>query len=119
MKRTKPFWALFILYALISMACSISGNLRAADGMPTANPFPTITAIPAPTPTPETITCTVAAFEALNLRESPGTSAAVIRTLKPGDVLTILPTPPQGNWIYIRYGEIEGWINNKYCEVKP
>jgi uncharacterized protein YgiM (DUF1202 family) len=78
--------------------------------------IPHATAQPAQSPTPETVTCTVTAFEALNLRSAPGTSAAVITTLAHGDLLTILPEPAQDNWIYVRAGDHQGWINQTYCK---
>ena len=66
--------------------------------------------------TPAQLTCTVTAFEALNLRDAPGTSAAVIGTLKHGDLLTILPYPAQGDWIRVTAGGFDGWINQNYCK---
>lgn len=69
-----------------------------------------------PSPTAEAITCTVTAFETLNLRAQPGTSAAVIAVLKRGEVVTILPHPSQENWIPVTAGGLHGWINSNFCK---
>lgn len=73
---------------------------------------------PSQTPTAESITCTVTAFETLNLRAQPGTSAAVIAVLKRGEVVTLLPHPSQKNWIPVTAGGLSGWINSNYCKGK-
>ena len=62
--------------------------------------------------------CIVTAFEALNLRATPGTEAAVIAILKHGDQLTILPDPAQGIWIRVQSDGRAGWINSNYCKEK-
>lgn len=95
--------------AILTMGCTL------ANGATSQLPYSTDQ--PAQVSQAETYTCTVTAFEALNLREAPGTSAAVIATLKHGDVLTILPQPAEGNWIYVRAGDREGWINQNFCEL--
>lgn len=98
-----------LLMLLIIPACTMSNHAGSQLSDPTVQPVGTLT--------PKSIMCTVTAIEALNLRDAPGTSAAVIGTLKHGDLLTILPRPAQGNWIYIRAGEREGWINKNYCKL--
>lgn len=64
-------------------------------------------------------TCTVTAALALNLRAGPGTSYAVLDTLKRGDILTLLPQPAHDLWIAVRAQELEGWVHSTYCERKP
>ena len=104
---------LFLLLSLLALACS-------------ATAYTPITATETRTaPTPAQLvstekamlaTCTVTAFETLNLRASPGTAEAVKAVLSNGDQLTILPDPPQGAWIHVRAGDLTGWINSKYCK---
>lgn len=107
---------LILLFCLVP-ACTIT-NTAAQLPQPTGQPTQqTPTDQPAQLATPETITCTVTAAEALNLRESFGTSGKIIVTLKHGEVVTILPHPAQGNWIAVRTESgREGWINQIYCE---
>lgn len=64
-------------------------------------------------------TCTVTAALALNLRDQPGTSAAVIGTLQYGEILTILTHPAQGLWISVEAHGVQGWVNSIYCERNP
>ncbi|MDX9690748.1 MAG: SH3 domain-containing protein [Alphaproteobacteria bacterium] len=102
---------ILLLQVLPFLACTLTNGAAA--------PLPTATDEPAqvlPTVTPKAITCTVTAFEALNLRQSPGMSSAVIAVLRNGDLLTILPQPAQGKWILVRAGGLEGWIHSNYCE---
>jgi uncharacterized protein YgiM (DUF1202 family) len=104
---------LFVM-ALSAMACTLISGASAqlpASTVEPLKPKQTAQVIEA-----EAITCTVTALEALNLRQSPGTSSAVIATLKHGDLLTILPQPAQGVWIPVRAGDLEGWIHSNYCE---
>lgn len=99
------------LMAFLLLGCTLANG--ASSQLPHATEKPAQLSKPS---TPETITCTVTAFEALNLRSAPGTSAAVITTLAHDDLLTILPQPAQGNWIYVRAGDHQGWINQTYCK---
>jgi len=99
---------LILLVAPLLLGCTL------ANGASTQLPY--ATDYPSQPLTPETALCTVTAFESLNLRSAPGTSAAVIATLKHGDLLTILPDPAHGNWIYVRAGELQGWVNQNYCK---
>lgn len=100
------------LFPLVLLACTLT-----AYTTPTATETRTVpkTAQPAPTDLP---VCIVTAFETLNLRETPGTNAAVIAILKHGDQLTILPGPAQGVWIYVKAQDRAGWINSNYCKGK-
>src|SRR5690242_18984856 len=70
-----------------------------------------------PTATLENIDFIASATEALNLRTGPGTFAPVIRVLKNGEVMNILPHSDQGNWIPVQTKDSEeGWINSNFCE---
>lgn len=112
MKKTLPL----ILLALLSMACSLLNQLPTPGGMnnvtETARPSlsPTITST-----TPAQV-CTVTA-EHLNLRNGPGMEWGSIAILNNGETVTILSEPAQGsNWINVRVGRHEGWINQIFCE---
>jgi uncharacterized protein YgiM (DUF1202 family) len=107
---------LFVM-ALSAMACTLtSGASAQLPQLPASTAEPIKPKQTAQVIEAKETTCTVTALEALNLRESPGTSSAVIATLKHGDLLTILPQPAQGVWIPVRAGDLEGWINSNYCE---
>jgi len=108
---------ILLLLVLPALACTLTNGTTAQEPSQSAE---TIKAIKPPQLAPSEMaipaSCTVTAIEALNLRESPGTSAEVIATLSHGDLLTILPHPAQGVWIPVRAGDREGWINSNYCE---
>lgn len=102
------------LLVLPLLACTLTEGAAAQLPAPTDQPTQAIQI--AQVVTAEPITCTVTAIETLNLRDAPGTSAAVIAVLKHGDRLTILPHPNEGNWIRVKTETREGWINSNYCE---
>lgn len=55
-----------------------------------------------------------------NLRERPGTTSAVIKELKQGEVLALISRTPVGPWynvIHVR-SSTEGWINGNTIRVK-
>ena len=106
----KPIYLLIALLAFPALACTSSAAQLTHPTDQPAQLAPTETAIPA--------TCTITAFETLNLRAGPGTAEAVKAVLSKGDQLTILPDPPQGAWIHVRAGDLTGWINSKYCKGK-
>ena len=103
------FWG--FLLALSLLACTLTDGAK--DHLAIQTPKPTQTAQAAQD---EPITCTVTALETLNLRATPGTSAAVTAILNNGEEITILPHPTQGNWIRVQTDKGEGWINQTYCE---
>ena len=100
-----------ILLVLPLLACTLTNG--AAAHVVTQTPKPTQTA---QVIEEKPITCTVTALEFLNLRDAPGTSAAVTAILTNGEILTILPHPTEGNWIRVRTERGEGWINQTYCK---
>lgn len=104
---------LYLLLPLLVLACSWT--------TPTPRP-PTKARLVANT-TQATATeqagCTVTALETLNLRAAAGTSSAVIAILTHGEVVSILPTSAQDNWIPVHTASgLDGWINSKYCKGK-
>lgn len=105
---------LVFLLVLPALACTLTNGVTAQIPASTAGPSKPVR--PAQVIEAEADTCTVSASNALNLREAPGTSSAVIAILKHGDLLTILPQPAQGVWIPVRAGQLHGWINSNYCE---
>lgn len=112
----KRLYFLILLLPLL-LACAIT---QEAITVPTAKPSPTDKpSKPSPTAqalAPRLIACTVTALETLNLREAPGTSAAVIAVLRHGEILTILDDQPVGDWIHVQRGDRTGWINSNYCK---
>lgn len=118
MKQNKTLWVLFVLYAVISMACSLPGGLSHAAQVPTALPSPSITPVPVPTPTGTRAVqvCTVTATH-LNMRETPGMNAAVITVLNSGEVVTLDPTEAaQASWVFVTARGLDGWINQNFCK---
>ena len=109
MKKT---FSLLLCLSLLALACFATAYPPATA---TETRAATKTAQLSPTAAP---LCIVTAFEALNLRATPGTQAAVIAILKHGDQLTILPDPAQGIWIRVRIDDRAGWINSNYCKGK-
>ncbi len=99
-----------VLLVLTALAC------KAQAPTPPSSPTQIRAAIkPAQIIQAPTLTCTVTALEALNLREGPGTDSEVIAVLAHGELVTILDKKPQGNWIHVRATRHIGWINSTYC----
>jgi uncharacterized protein YgiM (DUF1202 family) len=105
---------LLMFAPLLALACSLTN----AAAVLTVDPTETLTLSPAPSGTPAPSVCVVTA-EVLNMRESPGIDSPVKDWLKGGDVVTILPDPPSGNWIRVQQtADRNGWINSIFCERK-
>jgi len=96
------------LALLLSAVCPVSGALVAS----TATPPPVLTAEPTLTLPAPAVMCIVTA-DRLNVRPSPSADKAAVAWLSKGDVVEI--TGRNGEWLEI----VAGWINAKYCEVKP
>ncbi|MBX3036757.1 MAG: SH3 domain-containing protein [Anaerolineales bacterium] len=62
------------------------------------------------------ITCTVTAFQTLNVREAPTMQSAVIAVLKHGEIVNILPDDIEKVWLKIQTQNVTGWIHSNYCE---
>lgn len=109
---------LFILFALFSLACTLTNALPRPGSM--TEPTEAHTPSPHPTGTSTTAAqvCTVTA-EHLNLRSGPGLTWGAIAILNNGETVTILSEPAQGsNWINVQAGGMNGWINSYYCKGK-
>ncbi|MEP0806734.1 MAG: SH3 domain-containing protein [Chloroflexota bacterium] len=82
----------------------------------TAAPTETVTLSPAPSETPTATAaptaCRVIAWT-LHVRRGPGIEYVVTAWLSRGETVTVLRS--SGGW----YETPGGWINSKYCEVKP
>lgn len=108
-----------VVLALTLLACTFTPRVPTAGEA--SEPFPTER--PAPITSTETeaapITCRVTAAEALHLRNAPSTEGTVLAWLAHGEILTLSPTPPRGDWVKVTTAEgVPGWVNSKYCEVR-
>ncbi len=62
-------------------------------------------------------TVTITAYGLVNLRSGPGMNYAITGQLDAGDRLPVIGRSGQGNdWLYVRGGEVEGWV--AYFTVK-
>lgn len=116
---------LVCILALLLTACADLANYNPYAALytptPSSTPAATVTAtaafhdgMPIGTPTPPVL-CTVIVSEALNLREGPGTSYAVIGYLSPGDILEI--TQQAQGWDYVTTPTgAAGWVNSSFCQ---
>lgn len=111
-----------LVLVIILTSCSPLDGLQIAS--PTATAAPTGTQAPqiqpSPTPSPSPITCTVTTgYQAgtLNMRSGPGTSWAVLRVLIEAESLQVTR---RGAWLQVidTHGA-RGYVNSKYCKVKP
>jgi single-stranded DNA-binding protein len=77
----------------------------------TATPVPPATASPEPTKTEMPNVARVTA-EVLNVRRGPGTSYAVITTVRRGSTLIVLEQDSPGDWLRVRLPDdgTEGWV---------
>ena len=109
-----------------------SAVLGATDPEPTAvlpatsdAPAPSVQAPPAaspveaipPTAEPATSPVTFQIRELTNLRAEPGPDAPILKVLTAGNEILILgetqTAPDGGVWAKVRFGEQEGWLNNR------
>ncbi|WP_342150772.1 SH3 domain-containing protein [Methylorubrum sp. SB2] len=59
--------------------------------------------------------------DVLNVRKYPTTDARIIGMIPP-DGRGIIPTGERnGNWVFVRYGKVEGWVSRRfvYPETPP
>ena len=58
--------------------------------------------------------------ESLNLRANPGANQALVTKLRRDTQVTLLGktqvTPDGGQWVKIRAGKHEGWVNQKFLK---
>lgn len=102
---------IILLIPLLAVTCMSSAiNINETE---TARPA---AASPSPSSTPGAAVCTVTADQSLNLRRAPGIDAEIIAWLGAGEVVTILPGEPSGQWVKVRAGNLFGWINSNYCK---
>ncbi len=104
------------LIPLLALACTLTAAPAQTTAETSAAIKPAQLAQLATAQTAIPANCTVIALKTLNLRAMAGTSSPVIAILKHGDQLTILPDPPQGNWIHVQAQDHTGWINSNYCK---
>lgn len=109
---------LLILFALSSLACTLTNALPRPGNTPKPTEANTLSPYPTGTSTTAAQVCTVTA-EHLNLRSGPGLTWGSIAILNNGETVTILSEPTQGsNWINVHAGGLNGWINSHYCKGK-
>jgi len=86
---------------------SVAATLTAhPSGTPTAEPTATQTQPPTATACQPTVTADVNA----NVRSAPGTSHAVIGSLRQGQSAHVVATDETATWWYIKLGGGHGWI---------
>lgn len=131
MKKLSIVLAIFFL-VLASLACGSKAEEWQMRGWtvtpsPTANtqatqtPYiveitntPAPTELPTVTPNPTAISyLCVTANEAVNLRPSPDASYYPIDPLKNGTKVEDLGAR-DGNWVFVKVGDKQGWINGEY-----
>lgn len=112
-----------LIVPLIAMACGFSRSafvVLPTEQLPSPSPPVEATKTQSRTPPTQEPTheCTVTA-KSLHLRASPGLDGIVIAWLNAGDILTIQPDQPSGNWIRVQTDDQTGWINSNYCKEIP
>ena len=92
---------------------------------PTAAPTATATPTAAPTEEPKAKTTYVAGVtdrgtvtaSTLNMRKSASTSASIVYTLKKNDDVEILGATADLEWLYVKYGNYEGYCSIEYIQA--
>ncbi len=83
--------------------------------LPVGNKIPTFT----PTTTPQPAICEISTgypAGVVNVRACAGVDCAILTQANEGDRLTVLAP---GAWVKVQSGDTTGWVNSKFCEVKP
>ena len=110
---------LFLLLAFGALFAAIGWQYASADAKGQGGASPTQTAQASPMPTVET--CKVITGidgGTVNLRACPGAACgAVLDILTEGASLDIITA---GEWMNVTTDSgVTGWLNKKYCEVRP
>lgn len=110
-----------IIVILLCLALFIWSRFTKPKEAASDTPTPTQTSAPAQTegteaptaaPAPVTYVVKTESGDGLNLREGPGTDAAIITAMEEGSVVTVLET--QDNWAYVSIGDLTGWCSMDY-----
>lgn len=65
----------------------------------------------------ENYTATVTALQGVYMRKGPSTSYAAIGVLGQGETVTVMGSDSEDeNWLYVRYGDTNGYVNGAYLE---
>ncbi len=114
---------IFRLLAILALAslCGVAGFYAMSANAKGNNdpPAPTASAMPSPTANPETCKVITGIDKGtVNLRACAGAACgAVLDILTEGASLDIITA---GEWMNVTTARgVAGWINSKYCEVKP
>ena len=121
---------LLSLLVVASLACQVqSTTIPTSPPAATAGILATVTrsqfsptllpvgnTIPTNTPAPACTIRTGVEGGAVNIRACAGVDCAILTQATEGDLLTVLAP---GAWVKVQAGEVTGWVNSKFCEVKP
>lgn len=110
-------------------------TLPAAAASPTATATPTSTRIPfTPTPTitpflysspTPTITPTYSGYcegqvtpeSNLNMRQGPGTSYGLVRSIPAGSEVTVEAYSADSTWLYVSFEDEQGWVSTEFVTI--
>ncbi len=53
----------------------------------------------------------------VNIREIPDINGKIIASLKAGDEASGIGRSSESTWIYIEYGDINGWVSSELVEI--
>jgi len=115
MKKAIPLFLLLLVAAFYVVGVRAL-HVRATQSVVHHPPTPTVTTVPPPFPT--CIVTTGIAGGTVNLRECQGAACgAVLDILTEGASLDIITA---GEWMNVTTDSgVTGWLNKKYCEVRP
>ena len=75
--------------------------------------------IVSPTVTLSPVQSAVTTVNNLNLRQGPGTTHSIIRSLLNGTSVVRLGTNANGSWSFVRIGSQYGWVSTTYLRILP
>lgn len=108
---------IILLLVLPLLACTLTNASSIANPSKPALDDSTPQTIKRPQVTKaDSITCTVTAFQTLNVREIPSMQSAVIAVLQHGEIVTVLADDVENVWWKIQTQNVAGWIHSNYCE---
>lgn len=53
----------------------------------------------------------------VNIREIPDIEGEIVDSFKPGDEANGVGRTPDGTWIFIEYGDTNGWVPSELVEI--
>jgi LPXTG-site transpeptidase (sortase) family protein len=100
---------------VVRVTTPVAAILEAMSSTPT--PVPGSTIIPDTGPADGFFTISNSGNFSINIRESPSLNSKILGTFLKGDDANAISRTESADWLYITYGNIEGWVDAELVEM--